>query len=377
MGACASLGGGSMMVLVRNMLVRCTMVAFWVGALLCFLFIPQFLQLLYTPSTESHSLLSDSRSINLYVWPMMVDAEELIPFEQKTGIKVYMHYYESNEELLQKLRITGGKGYDLVVPADYVVDILRKEGLIQKLDHSKLNFWSRLRPTLLHHYHDPNNDYSIPYFLGMYGLGIDTSYFGDKQPQAHWSLLFEHQPEGYEVAITDVPRRAIAIAGKYLHGDADAIQDPEKLAQVEQLLIKQKNWVRMYTDIRGEDLLATKNCPAVMTIASDLWMIKREHPHLAFKVPEEGTFAAIDSFVIPAPSEKQDLVYQFLNYLYQPEIIAHHSTRYGFCPPVVDAPVEGHNIFCPTQEQMDKVSFFKNNVSESAINNVWVSVMSH
>ena len=73
----------------------------------------------------------------------------------------------------------------------------------------------------------------------------------------------------------------------------------EKLKAIEQLLMQQKSWVRMYTDIRGEDLLATKNCPVVMTIASDLWMIKREYPHVEFKVPQEGTFVTIDSFVIP------------------------------------------------------------------------------
>lgn len=357
-----------MNVAIRNILVRCVMVLAWIGIILSFLFFPRFLQLFYTP---------ESRSINLYVWPMMIDSKKLIEFQKKTGIKVYMHYYESNEELLQKLYVTGGKGYDVVMPVDYVVDLLRKKGLIQKIDHTKLDFWHRLRPSMLHYYHDIDNAYSVPYFLSIYGLGIDTLYFGDKQPKPSWKLLFERQPQGYDVAITDVPRRAIAIAGYYLYRDGQASADPKKRAAIEQLLIKQKDWIRMYTDIRGEDLLATKNCPVVMTIASDLWMIKREYPHLEFKLPQEGTFVTVDSFVIPTASKKQDLVYEFLNYIYQPDVIAYHAKRYGFCPPVQDADIEGSGIFCPTKEQVGSFNFFKNSISESVINDLWVSVMSH
>jgi len=357
--------------LLSSWSVRCVMVGIWTVIVIGFLYTPQLSHLFHVDE------IREDKSINLFVWPMMITAEQLVPFEQETGIKVYMHYYESNEELLQKLRVTQGKGYDLVMPADYIVDILRKEKLIQKIDTSKLTFLKYLNPLLLNHYHDPGNQYSIPYFLGIYGLGVDTHYFGDNQPPATWKLLFEHQPQGYEVTITDVPRRAIAIAGKYLFGNAQAIKDPAKLAEVEKLLIRQKAWIRMYTDIRGEDLLATKNCPVVMTIASDLWMIKREHPHLAFVLPAEGTFVAIDSFVIPAASEKQDLVYQLLNYMYQPKFIKYHATRYGFCPPTTNVDIAGSGIFCPTKEQFAKFDFFQNVVPESDLNNVWVSVLAH
>lgn len=352
---------------LRRLLVRCVIIIVWLGIVLSFLLLPRFLQRFYT---------DDSRSINLYVAPMMIDAKKLTDFQQETGIKVYMHYYESNEELLQKLYVTGGKGYDLVVPVDYSVDLLRTKGLIQKIDHTKLLFWHRLLPALLHHYYDSDNAYSVPYFLNVYGLGIDTDYFGDKQPLASWKLLFE--PQGYDVAITDVARRAITIAGYYLYGRTENLANAEQRAAIERLLIKQKEWVTMYTDIRGEGLLATKNCPVVMTIASDLWMVQREYPHLVFKVPHEGTFVTVDSFVIPTASTKQDLVYAFLNYMYRPEVIEYHTKRYGFCPPVNDVAIEGTGIFCPTQEQMSTFNFFRNNdIPESVINDMWIWVMSH
>ncbi len=350
---------------LRSFSVRFVMIVAWILLILFFLCLPQFIAFIYTPM---------SRSINIFVWPMMIDAQKLVMFEKKTGIKVYVHYYESNEELLQKLRITGGKGYDLVMPADYIIDALRKENLIQKIDTSQLSFLPTLRPSLLNHYYDPDNLYCVPYFEGIYGLGIDTGYFNDKQPEPSLKLLFEYT--GYTVAMTDVLRRSIAIASCYLYGDPDAVADPAKLAAVERLLMRQKRWVQMYTDIRSEDLLATGNCPVVMTLASDLWMIKRQYPELVFVLPSEGAFMVIDSFVLPKATKKQNLVYEFLNYLYQPDIIHYHATRYGFCPPIVGIDVDEYGIFCPTREQEATFRFFRNTVPESVINDLWISLMS-
>lgn len=355
-----------MSVLLRMWLVRLVMVLVWVALVFSFLVFPRFLQWIYP---------LESTSIAVYVWPSMIDGKKIIDFQKKTGIKVYIHYYESNEELLQKLEITGGKGYDLVMPADYAIERLREKGLLHNIDHRKLHFWNRINPMLLGYYFDPLNEYSVPYYVSVYGLGIDPTYFGTEQPTPSWDLLFKRQP-GYEVAMTDVPRRAIAFASNYLYQQGTVANDPEKLRAIQQLLTQQKEWVRMYTDIKGEDLLATKNCPVVMTIASDLWMIKREYPYLEFKVPREGTFIAIDSFVIPAASTKQDLVYEFLNYLYQVDVVEYHMRRYGFCPPVMDVDTQGTGIFCPTKEQLQQAQFFRQTISDTVMNDMWVSILS-
>ena len=43
-----------------------------------------------------------------------------------------------------------------------------------------------------------------------------------------------------------------------------------------------------------------------------------------------------DNWVIPQASSKQDLVYEFLNFLYQPEIIEHHFNVFTFIPATND-----------------------------------------
>jgi spermidine/putrescine transport system substrate-binding protein len=93
-------------------------------------------------------------------------------FERETGIRLHVSYYETNEELFSKLRATKGEGYDLVIPSDYVVELMIKEGLLQKIDRTKVHAWSELDPKLLSLYFDPHNDYTIPYFWAVYGLEL-------------------------------------------------------------------------------------------------------------------------------------------------------------------------------------------------------------
>jgi spermidine/putrescine transport system substrate-binding protein len=91
-------------------------------------------------------------------------------FTKETGIKVIYSTYESNETMYAKLKTYKDGAYDLVVPSTYFVDKMRKEGMIQKIDKTKLTNFSNLDPEMLNKPFDPNNDYSIPYIWGATAL---------------------------------------------------------------------------------------------------------------------------------------------------------------------------------------------------------------
>jgi spermidine/putrescine transport system substrate-binding protein len=343
--------------------IRLAMIGMWLLAIGAFLYAPLLFQ-----------RWQNVKSLNILVWPTMLDAKKLATFEHETGIKLYISYYENNDELVRKLRITKGAHYDLVIAADTAVSALIQEDIVQPIDKTRVSFYSDLRPWLLDHYFDPGNIYSIPYYMGIYGLGVDRRYFTQELPAASWALLFqEHE---YRVTMTDDPRRAILIAGKYLFGSIDGLDDAEHIAMIKQLLLRQKKWVELYSDIRGEEVLAAQSCPVALTISSDLSRVQREYPSLQFMIPQEGTFMTIDSCVIPAATSKQDLVYQLLNFIYQKNVVAYHAHKYGFCPPLASvAPAE--NVICPDEQQLMQIDFFRNVVPKDVIDKLWVAVMAH
>jgi spermidine/putrescine transport system substrate-binding protein len=317
------------------------------------------------------------KSITLFTWPLILDAKVLKEFENETGIKVYISYYETNEELYSKFRQGGTLGYDLVIPTDYIVHQLIKDDLIQELDKNKLDFFNTLDPRVTNHYFDPSNRYSMPYFWGVYGLGINTSYFDGVVPQATWGLLFDQALIPAPIAMTDAPREAIMLAAQYLFGTTESLNDPDKVEQVKALLIKQKQWVQLYNEARTEDLLLGASCPIVTALSPDVWKVKQDEDDtgdIAFIRPP-NSFVFIDSFVMPKSTKKADLVYQLLNFLYRPEIIQHHMNEYGFCSPVIGLTSGAPDVYCPKPNQMVSLSFFKDVVPLQVIDDIWVSVM--
>jgi spermidine/putrescine transport system substrate-binding protein len=343
--------------------IRILMLLFWLSLLCMFLFLPLLFRW-FLPE----------RSLTIFTWPTTLDPQYLQQFEQETGIKLYISYYESNQELFSKLRITKGEGYDLIMPSDYTIELLIKEGLLQKIDTTKLSFFPRLDPNIIHRYYDPNNEYSLPFFWGIYGLGINTDYFQKGMPPATWGLLFDRSLIPGAVGMTGEPREAIMIAAQYLFGSIDELKDPQKIAQIRSLLFKQKQWVYAYTEARTEDLLVSKSCPVVVALSTDIAKLVRRYDNIAFLLPQEGTFAFIDALVIPKTTQKLEMIYEFINFLYRPEVIEHHVKKYGFCSPVTDVPSDIPAL-CPTQEQFKKIDFFRNVVPETLLNEIWIDLM--
>lgn len=109
---------------------------------------------------------AEEQELYFYNWSEYIPSEVLEDFTKETGIKVIYSTYESNESMYAKLK-TQGSGYDLVVPSTYFVSKMRKEGMLQTIDKSKLPHFNDLDPNYLNKPFDPNNNYSIPYIWGV------------------------------------------------------------------------------------------------------------------------------------------------------------------------------------------------------------------
>ena len=345
-----------------RLFTRTCMAFFWTGIIFLLLFIPSISRFFY-----------QEKSVSLFIWPMILDPKTLEQFEVDTGIKVYVNYYESNEELYSKLQATGGKGYDIIVPTDYMVEQLIKDGLIKKIDTSQLTFMHRIKPSLLGNYYDPTNEYSIPYYMTIFGLGVNKAYFNG-EPLRSWGLAFNKDLVESPICMIDSTREAILLAAYYLYGTIDSAGTPEHLAAITHLLRDQKGWVEVYTSARIEELLASGSCAVAVGTSTDIWKATREYPNIEFVVPDEGSFVTIDSFALSKATDKDTLAYQLINYLYSASVVRHNSMKHGFCSPVTDVAVEGRGIYCPTHEEYRKLHFFKNVLTREQMQDLWISV---
>ncbi len=189
-----------------SLATRLSIIIFWLMIFFAFLFIPSI-----------SSVWSSGREINIFSWTELIDSQKITEFERSTGIKVNIGFYESNEELFAKLYMTKGKGYDLIFPTDYMVQTLIKQRMLQKIDHSKLDFLSRLNTQFMNLYFDPAGDYSVPYLWSLYGIGVNKAFF--KKPLARsWALLFDSTITKQPRVMAEEARELMLIGAWYLYG---------------------------------------------------------------------------------------------------------------------------------------------------------------
>ena len=92
-------------------------------------------------SSESSA---DAGEVNVYTWGeyMALGQDEDIAnvveqFEKETNIKVNLTTYDTNEELYSKLT-QSNDSYDIVVPSDYMIGKMIKEGLLKEINYKNI-----------------------------------------------------------------------------------------------------------------------------------------------------------------------------------------------------------------------------------------------
>lgn len=331
--------------------------------------------------TSTAFFSDESNKIHLFTWPEQFHHEILKEFELKTGIQVIVHTFTTNEELVSKMKKTKGKGFDLIVPSDYSVKILKKEDLLRKIDKTKLSFYKNLDPFLLNRDFDLNNDYSIPFDWEVFGFGINSNFKKSHNITPVWGHIFNKEIINYHIAMSNDPIEALQFASFYLFGAKTNLNQEEE-KKLETLLIEQKNWVEAYSVMRADYLLTTQNCQIALSTSPFILRAIEKNPHIEFVLPEGDIFITIQMLSIPKTSKKVDLVYQFINFLCQKEILVKNSNAYLTFPAREDA-YEQLNLNKDNKKILEKIRQDRNKVHridfvlpELQARKLWVKIKS-
>lgn len=285
-------------------------------------YIALFALFLHTSKTHEGEE-NDPEVLHIFGWAEQFLDTTITNFTKETGIKVKTHQYTSNEELITKMQRIQNADYDILIPSDYAVNILAKEGLLQPLDKSQLTFYDKLLPQLLDHDYDKGNHYSIPYQWEVFGFGTDKHLLEEHGGHLGWDMLFDPQDKSFRLCVGDDPIEAIQMGAFYKYGPSKtATLDKHQIKQITALLKRQKKQVEAYTSMRPDYLLMTKNCQ--LAVSSSSWMLRaaRKDASLTFVVPDQWSFISIESMCISKHSKKHKQIYAFLNYIYQDRVMA-------------------------------------------------------
>src|ERR1700716_2927176 len=81
---------------------------------------------------------ADNQKLRILTWADYVPADVIAAFKKETGIDVEVTL-SNNEEMISKLRATGGAGYDLAQPSqDRIVGPQQEFGIYKPIDMTKI-----------------------------------------------------------------------------------------------------------------------------------------------------------------------------------------------------------------------------------------------
>jgi spermidine/putrescine transport system substrate-binding protein len=216
----------------------------------------------------------------------------------------------------------GGAVYDLVVPSDYMVTLLRNEGLLLPIDLSHIPNLRYLGARFRDPPYDPGHRYSVPYQWGITGIGYNKSQV--IPPPTRWSDLFEPtwiEPYKNRISMLNDMREVIA-AALVASGHSPESTDPQHLAQAQALLLRQKPFLAKYDSESFEDSLAAGETVLAQGWSGEIAMAQAQNPDIAFVVPADGTFVFVDNWAIPKGARQKELAEDFMNFVLRPEISA-------------------------------------------------------
>jgi spermidine/putrescine transport system permease protein len=267
--------------------------------------------------------------LNIYIWSAYISPRVIHGFEREFHCKVNYDLYDSNEALLTKLQ-AGNVDYDLVVPSDYMVEILIRQGLLAKLDKSRLpNVWANTDPRFLGLSFDPHNDYSAPYAWGTTGLAYRADLV--KENVDSWSALFDPRFAGH-ILLLDDTREVFGMALKKLGYSLNST-DPDQIRRARDLLLREKPLVKGYNSSNFEQDLAAGDAWIAQAYNGNMTFVMRDEPRIRYVIPKEGCTISVDCACLPLHAPHRELAEDFLNYFHRPEVAARFVNDCGFNTP--------------------------------------------
>ena len=253
----------------------------------------------------------EEKELALYNWSDYVAKSTIPSFEEKTGIQVTQDFFGSNEDLLGKLQ-AGATGYDVIVPSDYMVAVMIKSDVIQKLDKSKIPNTKNVGEDYMGLSFDPKNEYSLPYQWGTTGILYNKKEVGGLE--GTWDAMWDSKFEGQIAMLAD--SRETLGAALYRLGYSVNTKDDGELAEAEAALKEQQPLLRGYfisTEVRP--LVQNGDILLGHVYSGDAFLALAGNKDLDYIIPEPRATRWTDNMCIPNGAPHPDNAHKFINHV--------------------------------------------------------------
>lgn len=266
-------------------------------------------------SSAAASAAGDTQ-LNLYTWEGMFPQEVLDGFTAETGIQINYSSFDTDETMLAKLEAAKGGDYDLVIADDYIVETAISEGLVAKLDKTKLSNLGNVNPIYQGQFFDPEDAYTVPYGAGVQTIVYDPTLV--EKPITCYADLWDESLKD-NLAVIGNYRVVDGMALKVL-GESYNTADPAVLEQAKAKLLELAPNIRLIKDANTQDDLLSGEAGVAVMYTSQVTTACLANPDLQVVYPTEGVGFGIMAQFIPSNAPHSDAAHAFIDYILRPEV---------------------------------------------------------
>ena len=276
---------------------------------------------------------ADDKTLRLLTWGGYAPKDVIEQFTKETGYTVEVTT-SNNEEMISKLRATGGAGFDLAQPSqDRIAGPQTEFRIYKALDMSKLKaelFIPSMLKSTEKNTTVKGKVYGVPHIWGTDGLVINTK----TSKATDYADLCAPENAG---KVSMRLKRPTLIAMAFASGkDPFALYNDPKaygalMDEMGKKLADCKANVKFYWDAKDQLLAGIRSGELTTAMMWDTggWELNKANPDVKFIAPKSGALGWVDTFAIPAKGKNDAAAYAWINFNMRPEVAAKVASAAG------------------------------------------------
>lgn len=269
---------------------------------------------------------NDGRILNVLNWSSYIPNEVISDFSKESGIKVNYSTYSSNEELLAKISSSKEGTYDLIFPSDYMLEVMIRREMLDTMDTSKLENFDNLNENYLGLEYDKNNEYSIPFIAASTVISYNREVIKDDIISYNDLLNPKYKNE---IVLIDDQRIIIGMALLANGFDMNSV-DEDELEIAKNWLKELRKNLKAFDSDSPKNFLITKEASIAVLWNAEGALANMQNPNIKNIFPLEGFALSIDNFAIPKGAKNKSEIYEFIDYILRPEVMAKIVSSYPY-----------------------------------------------